>query len=57
MWGRNIHVCPKIHQKFVMPQESISEHFVNRDTSPIYEINPTILDLYYNWNTKEIMKG
>jgi hypothetical protein len=40
-----------------MPQESISEHFVNRDTSPIYEINPKLLGPFYNWNTKELMKG
>lgn len=57
MWGSSILVCPKIEQKFVMPNESISDHFINRESDPIYEINPVIFDLSYNWNSKETMKG
>ena len=57
MWGSSILVCPKIQQKFVMPNENISDLFINRESSPMYEINPVIFDLSYNWNTKEAMKG
>lgn len=61
MFGSDILVCPKVIQKFILPQETVQKtafrkvvmEVKNENEVPIYEISPMFPEVYYDWNTKQ----
>ena len=58
MFGSQILVSPKVNLKFVVPDELIMlgpEEFQNTKRTPVYEIEPILPEIYYDWTSKQII--
>ena len=58
MFGSQILVSPKVNQKFLLVEEEITlgDFSIKNDkTTPIYEIDPVFPEIYFDWNSKQII--
>ena len=62
MYGGDILVCPKITQKFLMPNQTVRAEtssfvyeFTNSHSEPLYEVLPQLPDYFFDWNTKKLL--
>ena len=64
MFGSDILVCPKVFQKFIMPNEVVQKkvkdevilEMKNNGKLPIYEVKPILPENYYEWSSKLLLE-